>query len=89
MEVPFTLDRRHFLPYMDTFPVDHSLHKRAGLSGILGSLTCPSVVNGTNNVEAELADDDDSPDPDDVTSEMLRRAFDDEIGIGMTCHTLK
>ncbi|KAF7797810.1 hypothetical protein EIP86_009016 [Pleurotus ostreatoroseus] len=67
--------------FLESFPVhDYSLQKRAGgLSGILGSLKCPSKTSQNTDFSQELEDDDTNLDPDDVSNEMLRRSLGTEV----------
>lgn len=78
LELPFNSTSSRSLDFIETYPVYHGPQKRAGLSGILGSLTCPSTSNENTDFSAELADDDTNLDDDDVASEMLRRSL--EVG---------
>ncbi|CCM00583.1 uncharacterized protein FIBRA_02619 [Fibroporia radiculosa] len=83
LEMPFSLNPWQTVSYSASLPILHeSFEKRSVLSGILGDMTCPSAVNGTTDVEAELQDDDTNLDPDDVSDELMRRFFDDEDPAG-------
>ncbi|KAJ3559300.1 hypothetical protein NM688_g427 [Phlebia brevispora] len=75
-ELPFGLTAAPASNYIPTYPVYNSFRKRDGLSGILGSMSCPSAANSSSaDYSSELADDDTNPDPDDVASEMMRRSI--------------
>ena len=78
LELPLNSTVSTALDFIETYPVYHGPQKRAGLSGILGSLTCPSTTSQNTDYSKELEDDDSNLDPDDVSSEMLKRSL--EVG---------
>ncbi|KAJ3559303.1 hypothetical protein NM688_g429 [Phlebia brevispora] len=85
-ELPFGLTTTPAPSYIPTYPVYSGHRKRDGLSGILGTLSCPTVANSSSaSYSDELVDDDANPDPDDVDLEMMRRSFtslSEDISIG-------